>query len=79
MLDPDLTVSQILSAHPQAWRVFSAYKTDCVGCYLIAFCSLREVADQYRLNLEAFLNDLTRLLSTPDSASSLPSVDSGEG
>jgi hypothetical protein len=59
MLDPELTVSQVLAAYPQAWRVFTDLKTDCVGCYLMAFCSLREVADQYQINLDKVLAAFT--------------------
>jgi hypothetical protein len=55
MLTPDLTVAQVLEACPQAAHVFVSLKTDCVGCYLMSFCTLQEVAMQYQLNLESIM------------------------
>ena len=60
MLDPGLTVSEVLHVHPQAERAFFQLGTDCVGCYLMSFCSLREVADQYALPLEQLLDALSK-------------------
>jgi hybrid cluster-associated redox disulfide protein len=59
-LTPDLTVAQVLEAYPQAAHVFVSLKTDCVGCYLMSFCTLQEVADQYQLGLESILDELAR-------------------
>ncbi len=63
MLTPELTVSQVLEAYPQAWRAFMALKTDCVSCYMMSFCSLREVAKQYRFSLEEILAAIARATS----------------
>jgi hybrid cluster-associated redox disulfide protein len=61
MLTPDLTVSQVLETYPQAARVFVSLKTDCVGCYLMPFCTLGEVADQYHLRVEAIMAELAKI------------------
>ena len=65
MLDPDLTISQVLESHPQAAHTFISLGTDCVGCYLMAFCSLREVANEYGLRLEALLEALSSPVGPP--------------
>jgi hypothetical protein len=31
-----------------------------VGCYLMSFCSLREVADKYQISLEKILADISQ-------------------
>jgi hypothetical protein len=61
MLTPDLTVAQVLEACPQAAHVFVSLKTDCVGCYLMSFCTLQEVAEQYQLNLEFLMAELDKV------------------
>lgn len=61
MLTPDLTVVQVLEAYPQAAHVFVSLNTDCVGCYLMSFCTLREVADQYQLGLESIMAELAKI------------------
>jgi hypothetical protein len=45
-------VAQVLSAYPQAAPAFFQLKTDCVGCVLSRFCTLKDVARAYNLDLE---------------------------
>jgi len=61
MLTPDLTVAQVLETYPQAARVFLSLKTDCVGCYLMSFCTLGEVAEQYQLKVEDVMAALANI------------------
>ena len=61
LLTPDLTVAQVLEACPQAARVFLSLKTDCVGCYLMSFCTLDEVAEQYHLKVEDVMAALVKI------------------
>lgn len=63
MLTTDLTVAQVLEAYPQAAHVFVSLKTDCVGCYLMSFCTLQEVAEQYQLRLESIMGELAKTVS----------------
>ena len=44
LLTPDLTIAQVLGEYPETIRTWIALNTDCVGCYLIKFCSLCYVA-----------------------------------
>ncbi len=70
MLTPDLTVAQVLEACPQAAHVFISLKTDCIGCYLMSFCTLDEVAGQYHLDIEDVMAALANLSEPrPKSAS----------
>jgi hypothetical protein len=52
----ETTVPQALDIHTSS--VFLRHKTACVGCYLARFCTLRDVANTYRLSPEVFLSEL---------------------
>lgn len=49
------TVNELLAAHPQA-AIFLALRTSCVGCYLARFCTLEDVAREYKLPVRDLLN-----------------------
>jgi hypothetical protein len=53
--DPTWTVAQVLSAYPQAAQIFFQLKTDCVGCILGRFCTLKEVARAYDLHIDQIM------------------------
>ncbi len=55
---PDMTVAEALAAGRGVFKVFTAHHTACVGCYLVRFCALRDVAKAYGLTLDAFLAEL---------------------
>jgi hybrid cluster-associated redox disulfide protein len=52
------TVEEALRRKPKTARVFFKYRTQCVGCYLQKFCSMKDVAKIYQLNLKNLLKDL---------------------
>ena len=56
LLFAQLTVEDILKKWPLTFSVFRNRNTDCVGCLLQRFCSLKDVAETY----EVELHDLTR-------------------
>jgi hybrid cluster-associated redox disulfide protein len=58
IFDQDMTVEQLLAAHPELAHTFIQLKLDCVGCYLERFCTLRDIAQSYSLDLEMFMNTL---------------------
>jgi hybrid cluster-associated redox disulfide protein len=66
---PKLTVEEALQKGQQTPRVFIEHKTACVGCYLMHFCTLEDVAKTYGLPLEDFLDELRRAAQTNHSAS----------
>lgn len=66
----NLTVSELLAAHPQTASVFLKLHTSCVGCHLARFCKLEEVANFYTLPLQDLLDQLT---ASRDQISALPS------
>ncbi len=57
-LSKDWTVARALQAYPQLRTAFLRLKTDCLGCQMERFCSLEDVAREYHLDLDAFLNEL---------------------
>lgn len=52
------TVEDVLRRKPETARVFVRYRTQCVGCYVQKFCSMKDVAEIYQINLDEFLKDL---------------------
>lgn len=54
------TVAQTLKRHSNTWRVFMRHAPHCLGCALADFCSLRYVAEVYRLRPKAWLAWLER-------------------
>ncbi|GAB4480980.1 MAG: hypothetical protein OHK0031_02530 [Anaerolineales bacterium] len=49
------TVAQTLKVYPPLAGVLLSLKTDCVGCHLNRFCTLKEVAASYEIPLETLL------------------------
>jgi len=52
------TVEEVLRRKPETTHVFVKYRTQCVGCYVQKFCSMKDVAEIYQINLDKFLKDL---------------------
>jgi hybrid cluster-associated redox disulfide protein len=59
---PDVTVADVLQNSTEVARVFISRKTACVGCYMARFCSVRDVAATYELNLEQFRQEISQAL-----------------
>jgi hybrid cluster-associated redox disulfide protein len=57
-INTNLTVNELLAAHPQTARVFLALRTSCVGCPLARFCTLEDVARDYELPIQELLDKL---------------------
>jgi hypothetical protein len=53
-----LTVEDILKKWPLGFSVFRSKNTACIGCILQRFCTLRDVAETYDLELEELTHDL---------------------
>jgi len=68
LFQPNLTVAEALKKDPHVFKVFIRNKTACVGCYLASFCTLRDVATTYGLDLDRFLTQLGQAIpSNPQS------------
>jgi hybrid cluster-associated redox disulfide protein len=52
------TVDETLQQKPENSFVFIKYRTQCVGCFLQRFCTIKDVVEIYQLDLEKFLKDL---------------------
>jgi hybrid cluster-associated redox disulfide protein len=58
LIDASARVDAVLRQAPQAAHVFITYHTDCIGCSLANFCTLEEVSQHYRLDLQRLIADL---------------------
>lgn len=55
-----LTVEEVLKKWPQTYVVFRKRNTDCIGCLLQRFCSLRDVAETYQIPPLDLIGDLEK-------------------
>jgi len=58
VLQPELTVEDVLKTWPSAYTVFLNGKAECIGCFLQKFCTLQELAIAYEVPLESFMAEL---------------------
>jgi hybrid cluster-associated redox disulfide protein len=64
MFTPDTIVADALARHPKARWVFAAYHVGgCAGCEQASGETLEELAEGYRIPLDALLRDLNSLVS----------------
>lgn len=61
--DQSWTVAQLLSKYPQTAQAFYQLKTDCVGCILSRFCTLKSVAKAYDLELEQMMATIQQMVN----------------
>jgi hybrid cluster-associated redox disulfide protein len=62
----EMTVQVILTRWPQAAKVFNHYSSVCIGCAIAPYCTISDVARIYNLPLEAFINDLKKVIEESD-------------
>jgi hybrid cluster-associated redox disulfide protein len=62
-LDGSWIVQKLLDEYPAVLPVFIRRKLDCLGCSMAPFCTLEEVAADYHLNLDHFLQELHATIS----------------
>ena len=55
------TIEALLDAYPYAARVLIRHRMACVGCTMAPFESVAEAAAEYRVDLDAFLNELKKV------------------
>ena len=58
LLSAQFTVEDILKKWPLAFSIFRNRNTDCVGCLLQRFCTLKDVAESYEVELQGLTKDL---------------------
>ena len=56
----DLTVQEILRRRPDAAQAFIEMRTQCVGCLMARFCTPRDVAAYYAIDVEDLLSLLEK-------------------
>lgn len=59
-----MTVEKVLADFPQTAGAFMALRTSCVGCHLARFCTLEDVAREYKLPLDDLLAKLRETIQS---------------
>lgn len=62
VLAADKTVAQVLQKYPEVTRAFIAFRMNCVGCYLMQFCTLQYAARSYHREPESLLEELEKAI-----------------
>jgi len=64
---PDTTLDELLSAYPEAARVFVKHGMACVGCTMARFDTVGQAAVEYGLDIAPFMQEIAHLcgLNTP--------------
>jgi hybrid cluster-associated redox disulfide protein len=60
-IDFHLTVDQVLHIWPQTFSVFMEHKTECVGCFMQRFCTLKDVAETYQISVEKLVEEIIKV------------------
>ncbi len=63
-LTADLTVNEVQALWPQTVAVFRDYAAACVGCDLAAFCTITEVAQEYKIEVGYLLAELQAIIES---------------
>jgi hybrid cluster-associated redox disulfide protein len=58
MISTDLTVDEVLQRWPKAFSVFIKNKTQCPGCLLQHFCTLKDVAETYQISSQELIDEI---------------------
>lgn len=62
-------VAEILALGPEIALLFLDWRTECVGCSLVRFCTLEDVSRYYGLDLDQMLNQIQERIETDGSHS----------
>ncbi len=63
LLTPQSSVAELLERCPQVIPIFLKNRMSCVGCNMASFETLEDAARIYGVNLEQFMQELTRLIN----------------
>lgn len=63
-LQSDALVADLLNRFPDTAAVFMQFKLGCIGCSMACFCTLADVAEDYELDLAAFLQALQKSINS---------------
>ena len=76
-LSPDITVKKLLDRYPQLLQLFMDLGLLCIGCPVEAFHTLADVAREYHLDLNQFLQRIDTVIGSDASSQELPDRTSG--
>ena len=58
-----LTVEEVLKRWPKVFFVFAKNKTNCPGCFMQHFCTLKDVAETYQILPEKLMAEIENVSS----------------
>lgn len=62
LIQPEMTIEEILSQWPYTAALFKQYRLACVGCSLTPFCTVREMTVLYEVVEDEFVTKLEEMI-----------------
>jgi hybrid cluster-associated redox disulfide protein len=66
LLDPDANLTDVFKQWPQMIPIFIRHHMSCVGCSMTPFDTIKDVAFNYGLKLDEFIQELKTALPKSD-------------
>jgi hypothetical protein len=63
MIHIQLTVEEVLKRWPTVFSVFMLHKTQCPGCFMQHFCTLKDVAETYQIPPQELILEIESVLT----------------
>lgn len=63
LVDPDLSLSELMTRWPQTIPVFVRHRMICVGCLVSPFHTIADACAEYKLDQDAFMAELTNAIA----------------
>ena len=71
ILSPEITVKELLDRYPRLLKPFMDLDLLCVGCPAEAFHTLADVAHEYHLDLNQFLQRIYKVIEDDEASQGL--------
>lgn len=56
-----MAISEIIRKYPKTFEVFMKYNLPCVGCASAHFENIKAIADEFRIDVKKFIDDLNKI------------------
>lgn len=63
LVDPDLSLSELMTRWPQTIPVFVRHRMICVGCLVSPFHTIADACAEYKLDQDAFMAELANAIA----------------
>ena len=58
----DMKIEEVLNKYPETGEIFMKHGFHCVGCMAASFESIEDGANSHKIDVDAFLEDLNKVI-----------------